>query len=403
MTVNEAGIYKVIVDSLGCVTEDSKEITSVLPMINLGSDLDLCSPATVTLQSPITAPTYSYSWMKSGTEISTSKDLTISRGGNYSLQVSANGCAPVQDEITVNSSLIRVKDDTLCESGTATLKALDEGDFVWYDQATDGIVLGSGSTLSIPVNNSKTVYVQETGGTSVNVGMKAPSFDANKAYDDNRFDRKLSFEVFAALRLDSLSVWSSTANNVVIRVMAANNSTVVYSITHTNIVQNKENRLKVGVELNPGTYYLDFEGTDGELFYSNENDLSINFPYTHAGLISITGGFPTWITDKPYYMYGYNWKVTTGNPCDRTPVYAIVDPGTCVLSNSKSQKETTFTIYPNPSTGVVNWEETTNWEVYSILGVKVAEGNGKSADLSNQRKGYYILKTKTTSTPLIIE
>lgn len=51
-------------------------------------------------------------------------------------------------------------------------------------------------------------------------------------------------------------------------------------------------------------------------------------------------------------------------------------------------------IYPVPSTdGKFNLSLEKNWKVYSVLGIKVNEGNSKLVDLSRFSKGIYILKT----------
>jgi len=61
-----------------------------------------------------------------------------------------------------------------------------------------------------------------------------------------------------------------------------------------------------------------------------------------------------------------------------------------------------ISIAPNPSSdGVFNLAEATKWEVYSVLGVKVAAGEGTSINISSAAKGNYIVKTGNSSKVVI--
>lgn len=61
--------------------------------------------------------------------------------------------------------------------------------------------------------------------------------------------------------------------------------------------------------------------------------------------------------------------------------------------NQINKIEEKLRIYPIPSKdGIFNLSKESNWKVYSILGTKIAEGNGKLVDISNFSKGLYLLK-----------
>lgn len=51
-----------------------------------------------------------------------------------------------------------------------------------------------------------------------------------------------------------------------------------------------------------------------------------------------------------------------------------------------------LSIYPNPTTGMINLGRKTEWELYSTLGIRVLEGRGEEVDLSNEQQGMFILK-----------
>ena len=59
--------------------------------------------------------------------------------------------------------------------------------------------------------------------------------------------------------------------------------------------------------------------------------------------------------------------------------------------------------YPNPSdSGVFNLSQSSEWEIFSLIGIKVLEGNGSSIDAGNLAKGSYILKIGNTSQIIVI-
>lgn len=61
-------------------------------------------------------------------------------------------------------------------------------------------------------------------------------------------------------------------------------------------------------------------------------------------------------------------------------------------------------VYPNPSVdGIFNLNESTKWEAFSILGAKIAQGEGTVIDLSAAEKGIYIIKTTQGTTKVIIK
>lgn len=65
-------------------------------------------------------------------------------------------------------------------------------------------------------------------------------------------------------------------------------------------------------------------------------------------------------------------------------------------------KASTFKAYPNPANdGIFNLNIETTWDVYTLLGSKVLEGEGKKVDLSTFAGGSYILRTPFTSKILI--
>ncbi|HPH15585.1 MAG TPA: hypothetical protein PK029_00315 [Bacteroidales bacterium] len=325
--VSSPGEYVVVYDSLGCVRKDTVSVTNVLAP-QLGADRFICSSSFETLHANVEGIGVSYVWKKNSNIIAnaTSSSLTVKDAGSYSVTVSASGCADASDEVEVTSGLLQVSDASGAVNSPVTLSVQNAGtDYGWYTVSAGGtqVYQGKDYTTTIPATNSY-LYVQDNLGYSGIVGKLQPV--TGGTYTDNRFDRRMKFEVFRTLTLDSISVYPVATQNVTVRILASDQSTVVSTITYTNLSAG-EQRIKIGTQLSPGIYYMDAAGTTDKLSHSYEADTDIHFPYTVDGLISILGSNLAWIDAKPYYLFFYKWRVTAGNYCARTPV---------LLSNTSS-------------------------------------------------------------------
>lgn len=379
ISIDKAGVYTVKVDSSGCLTEDNITISATIGIPDLGVDQTLCNPAVLTLNTQLTGDGLTYKWFRDNRCLTsnTSSTLSVSAAGTYRAAISADGCATVSDEIVISSNLLPVIGDTLCTPGKAIIEVALNGSYSWFNQPKNGVAFSTTdrSTL-VNVQQSTIFYVEDATGVSAYVGKKVPILTNGMAYTDDRFDRKLAFTVLSKIKLDSLSIWSKTATAVTVRILADDNLTEVATRTFNNITLEKENRLGIDVELTPGNYFLDFVGTNGTLYYSNEKDLTINYPYSVTDLITIVGASPAWVTDKPYYMFAYNWKITAGNTCARTPVKVIVDASLdqCLVSASSSTvDDATQLVFPNPSHNgfKLNNNASATLRIYSIAGTLV--------------------------------
>jgi len=98
----------------------------------------------------------------------------------------------------------------------------------------------------------------------------------------------------------------------------------------------------------------------------------------------------------------YIIKVTTVNNGPNYNWFQFKREGD-LSTNAFDKGANALEVYPNPSNnGLFNLSIESKWEVYSVLGAKIAEGEGTKVDLSNAAKGAYILKTGNTSKKLIV-
>lgn len=64
-----------------------------------------------------------------------------------------------------------------------------------------------------------------------------------------------------------------------------------------------------------------------------------------------------------------------------------------ITSTSGLDDQEELSVYPNPSpTGVFQLSRSTDWELYSLRGVKIQSGTGTEVDLSSDAQGVYLLK-----------
>lgn len=84
--------------------------------------------------------------------------------------------------------------------------------------------------------------------------------------------------------------------------------------------------------------------------------------------------------------------------------FKFIYQGPSLGVNDISSKITKVNVYPNPSkNGKFSLSESTKWEVYSISGAKVKQGEGELIDISSAAKGVYILKTESVTKRIIFE
>ena len=117
----------------------------------------------------------------------------------------------------------------------------------------------------------------------------------------------------------------------------------IYEWSFANTSAGKQ-RLALNATLEPGTYVLDPLGTDNKLSFQNTAGTN---PYLADGLLQFEN-YVNQAYTKVYYGFYYDWEISVGTPCARTPVLAVTDNALCPVSIDKPIKQS-FTMYPNPA------------------------------------------------------
>ena len=154
LQTTNAGIYWLDVSTNGCTVRDSVEvIVTPLPIVSLGNDLSIC-PGTQTLLDATTAGATSYLWSNGATT------PTVTVGpGNYSVQVTANGC-PGTDAIDIgnfSAPTVDLGPDTdLCPGDDLLLDVSQPGaTYLWQDGSSAATyTVTNGGTYSITLTDA---------------------------------------------------------------------------------------------------------------------------------------------------------------------------------------------------------------------------------------------------------
>ena len=156
ITVSAAGNYSVTNTTNGCSASSNPTTINVqaLPIagISVIGNTTFCQGGSVTLTA---TPASTYLWSNGAT----TQTIVATTAGNYTVQVSSNGCSATSTAIPVIVNAIPVASitaagpTTFCQGGTVTLTAATASSYLWSNGAT---------TQSITVNTSGTYGVQQT-------------------------------------------------------------------------------------------------------------------------------------------------------------------------------------------------------------------------------------------------
>lgn len=207
LNVSASGSYSVDVTVGGCTSSDAVTVNVIpLPGVDIGPDQTICPGASTVLNA--TAPGATYLW----SDGSTGPTLVASAAGNYSVQVTVNGCS-ASDAMTLSHHALPVfdlgPDQTICAGTNANFSANVAGatylwstgsvanniqpgidGIYWLDVTTNGCtvrdsvqlfvtplpVVSLGNDYSLCPGSTTTLDATTAGGTYLwNTGAVTPS------------------------------------------------------------------------------------------------------------------------------------------------------------------------------------------------------------------------------------
>jgi ASPIC and UnbV/Secretion system C-terminal sorting domain/FG-GAP-like repeat/Ig-like domain CHU_C associated len=358
ITVSEPGIYYAYAyDGTGCASVSNMITvnynTSVqAPTVVAGGQLDFCQGLSVALTATQGA---AYLW-SNGEQTQT---IYAAEPGTYTCQVD-NGCgfqnsansidvivyaapsAPASSDVQVGQSGVSVD---LSATGT---------NLSWYDVATGGSPLATGSTFTTPAITSfpATFWVEDAAvyGGVQGVGGKSTNDAANGQYFTTTPANYNKFDALTDVILDSVLVFSNAAGVRTIEVIDANLNVVA---TGDFDIANGSVYVPVNFFIPQGTGYGLRTTTATPNLWRDRNITTAtpyNYPYDVNGLISITGTTVTNANQNQdgdnYYYFFYDWHA-------HTPEFTCAGPRTEVTINFVGVEEITslnnVVVFPNPA------------------------------------------------------
>ncbi len=218
------------------------------------------------------------------------------------------------------------QDTFVANCGASTELIANSGDDVyWYDAL--GNEVGRGDTLNVGFAGGTSQYLARSVAQSglLSVGPVNGAALGNGGYLTASGNAQLNFRVSAPMTLVSVAVDADSAGNRTIQIRNA--AGLVASVTA--MVPAGASRINLGVNLAPGEYSIG----GGRLGFFQNDSVVVDYPYSIAGVVSITGS----TTGTDTYNFFYDWEVTTACISDAdTTVLEVLAPAPPVIVSPDS-------------------------------------------------------------------
>ncbi len=357
-SITTTGQYTVCVDSAGCINKDTVSVISNLK-VDLGSDVNLCSPASTILTTKIANTTgLGIAWLKDNKVLAGEKgtDLFVSTPGKFKVVVTdlvGNNCN-ASDSVNITTTAPIPHDTTYCFANgetTASLSVTGSGSFGWYDAPKNGNKVGAGNTYIATglTGGNKTFYVKDTTTFVKTVFYsKPPDGNCNGGPANNiepmkntmLFTAKANFTI-NAIEFDLQSNtgnqpgaagWAGKTMDLTL-TDRTDNSVITKSVPIITKKTVQQDTFKVFVNLpvvSGHQYALKALGSGdikGRVRVWGASTTCITFP-KDDGQIVFTGPDGGLTKLSPGF---YDWNISVGTDCDPMPVRVIEKcPVTCV-------------------------------------------------------------------------
>ncbi|WCL82336.1 S8 family serine peptidase [Saprospira sp. CCB-QB6] len=249
-----------------------------------------------------------------------------------------------------------------CVGQAIALSASSTND-IWWSDANGNLLFEGQNYNAIPSTTSSSYLVQSViTSPSQQVGPATPTTVGPGGYFTGT--QYLNFDASGPIRIVSVLVDANTAGNRTIELYDAINGggTLIQSTTVN--VPSGQSRVTLNFVLPAaGTYSIGGTAFD---FYRNSS--GANYPYSVAGLISITGSS----FNSDYYYFFYDWEIQDA-PCRSAAVTVNVSADQANF-NHDANASTLAVNFTDQSAGANNW----NWDF----------GDGNSASQQNPSYTY---------------
>lgn len=240
-----------------------------------------------------------------------------------------------------------------CGTGTVNLSATGSGILHWFDAATAGTDLGTGTTFTTPSIAATTTYYVANHISQPSQYVGPTNNTANGAFTNTA--TYLIFDCTSPCTLVSASVNANGAGNRTIQLLS---STGAVLLTTTVNIPTGVSRVALNFAIPVGTGMRLSVGANSQLYRLTSN---FTYPYTLAGLISITS-----CSNTARYGLLYDWEIKEADCVSaRVPVIATINTPAAVSLNISASETTicpgtsvTFTATPinGGTTPIYQWQ-----------------------------------------------
>ncbi|MFZ5554869.1 MAG: FG-GAP-like repeat-containing protein [Bacteroidota bacterium] len=402
ITVSAPGEYQVT------ITQSGNNCPGVSPTVTVTTSPDetptiaatgpttICYGDQVVLDGP--AGLAGYSW----SDGQTTEDAVVTQSGSYTLTITGScqnwTSAPIS--VTVNSATApSTTGDNIPAPGTGTITATGTS-ITWYDAATGGNVVGTGSPFTTPFISATTTYyaedVQTFGGGNDNGGIM---YHSGTAFSGNTTNGWLGFDVMQACTLNTVKVYTDTYGSRTIQLKDNGGNVIASQSVNVN-TDTMVVTLNFALPVGTGYQLTTDAAVNNTNFGFNSprlrrNSSAVAMPYSIGSAISINNSS----AGTAFYYYFYDWQISypsTMCPGPRTGATVVVGTGNSVSEISVDG----FSIWPNPSSDKVNIKNTDaaatfSVEVVDVTGRKIwsaasLRGNA-SLDVNTWNAGVYFI------------
>jgi PKD repeat protein len=316
----------------GNTANDSKTKTISVNALTVTADFAadntmFCNfPATVNFTN-FSANATSYNWnFGDGTNSSDSDPVHIFDSlGVYSISLisDAGECGSASDQelayITVGALPPAVVSDYNCSPAVLELSATGTGTMNWYDAASGGNLIYTGTNYTTPfLSASETYYVENVEANTPVFGGMLTNAGTGQNYNQAT-ERCLVFDCFKPATLVSVKVYASGAADRTIQLR--DNAGLVLQ-TKTITIPDGESTVILNFDIPVGTGLQLFGLANCNLY---RNSGTFAYPYQVSDILSITASNSSTPTGNYYFFY--NWEVKeTDCISARIPVTAGINP-----------------------------------------------------------------------------
>lgn len=402
ISVSQPGSYSVIIsDGSACSTQAGIFLPldpDETPVITASGPTTFCEFDAVILTA---SEASNYAWTGGSQE----QSITVQTSGTYTVTV--NGAC---DQFTSDPVILTMldapdapasNDVSIPSPGTADLTAAGDS-IVWYNAATAGAVVGTGSPWTTPFLTDNTTYwcadVLQYGGDIANGGRTDKSTVGGYLDNANNY---LLFTAYEDLVINSVKVYANGNGERTFIVMDQASGDLLAEATIE--VPTGESRVQLGFNVPAGGPYSLRIGGGNPQLWRDQIGSNPAYPYALGTLGAITSSS---VNSNPtaYYYFFYDWEVMSpASYCagPRTAVNVHVGP----VGVGEVAAENGLHVFPNPADdrltiafdGLSGPMDVDLLDVAgrSVLGRRVQAGSADAVlDISRIAPGGYTLRAR---------